>query len=68
MSAPRGGFFRCYSCFTVIYVTRGDIQERRDLDWDSERGDLYVDSCRVCEHWRHYQPLDLKKELEGGSP
>jgi hypothetical protein len=51
------GFFRCYTCFLVIYLTHGDLIERKDFSWDSERGDLYVDDCKGCNHWRHYEPL-----------
>ena len=51
------GFFRCYSCFMVIYLTIGDLKERTEFRWDKERGDLYVDNCKGCHHWRHYEPL-----------
>lgn len=57
MNTVTGGFFRCYSCFTVIYMTRGDIADTPGFRWDLERGELYVNCCRICNHWRHYEPL-----------
>lgn len=58
----RWGFFRCYHCCTVVYVPRNDLMgANKNFEWDSARGDLYVECCGVCKHWRHYEPLgDLK--------
>jgi len=60
---PKPGFFRCYTCFTVIYLTWSDLMEKKSrFNWDYERGDLYVDSCAVCNHWKYYEPLgDIPK-------
>jgi hypothetical protein len=59
----RWGFFRCRSCFTVIYISREDDIERRGFQWYEERGELYVDNCAVCNHWRYYEPLgDFKRD------
>ena len=68
MAIPTAGFFRCYTCFTVVYLTWGDLHEKNaNFSWDYERGDLYVNSCGVCHHWRHYEPLgtfDKAKEKQ----
>ena len=42
----------------VIFVTIDDVSDNpKRFRWDQERGDLYVNDCKGCQHWRYYEPL-----------
>jgi hypothetical protein len=47
--------WRCPCCKTVIALEASEI-DGNDFEL-RESGELYVNHCRVCDHYRHYEEL-----------
>ncbi len=46
--------WRCCSCYTVIALTPDEELEGANYELQDD-DTLYVNSCRVCAHYRYYE-------------